>query len=152
MDDGDFGPQPPLARLLLFASRWFDTQSLAELERRGWPRLSSAQSLVFAHLRDDGLAPAELARRLGQTRQSTQDLVGGLVRLGLVEVLDDPARRGRRLVRTTPRGRALAVEAYGILMALESSLGVRRVSTLRRLLGEFDEAAPPPDAGSRGRG
>ena len=44
------------------------------------------------------------------------------------------------------------MEAYGILMALESSLGVRRVSTLRGLLGEFDEAAPPPGARSRGRG
>ena len=152
MDDADFGPEPPLARLLLFASRWFDAQSLAELERRGWPRLSSAQSLVFAHLTDDGVAPSELARRLGQTRQSTQDLVGGLVRLGLVEVLDDPGRRGGRLVRATPRGRALAVEAYRVLTGLESTLGVRRVRTLRRLLEEFDGVPPPPRAGSDGRG
>lgn len=152
MDDGDFGAQPPLARLLLFASRWFDAQTLAELERRGWPRLSPAQSLVFAHLTDDGLAPSELARRLGQTRQSTQDLVGGLVRLGMVEVADDPARRGGRFVRATPRGRALAVEAYGILLALESSLGARRVQTLRRLLADFDRAQPPPRAGSGRRG
>jgi len=57
--------QVPLALLLLRASRWFDRQLLEGLEAEGWPRLTPAQSLVFAHLDPDGVAPATLARRLG---------------------------------------------------------------------------------------
>jgi hypothetical protein len=30
VDEATFGPDPPLARLLLLASRWFDAKSLAE--------------------------------------------------------------------------------------------------------------------------
>src|SRR4051794_19937205 len=107
-----FVAEPPLARLLLRASRWFDARSREELERRGWPRLSAAQTALFAHLEENGIAPAELARRLGHTRQATSDLVNGLVRLDLVQVLDDPDRRGGRLVCVTPRGRELAIDAH----------------------------------------
>ena len=144
MSEQDFGAEPPLARLLLLASRWFDACSLAELERRGWPRLSPAQSLVSAHLEDDGVPPAELARRLETTRQAAHELVQGLVQLGLLVVTADPGRRGGRLVVTTPRRRQLAVEAYVILLELEQQLGAHRVRTLRRLLSPFDDPARPP--------
>jgi DNA-binding MarR family transcriptional regulator len=137
MTERQFGPEPPLARLLLMASRWFDSRSLAELERRGWPRLTSAQSLLFAHMQQDGVPPAELARRLGTSRQATHDLVRGLVDLGLLVVEDDPRRRGGRLVCLTPRGLALAMDAYGILLELEHSLGEEAVSQLRQILGEL---------------
>ncbi|TFV51545.1 helix-turn-helix domain-containing protein [Blastococcus sp. TF02A_35] len=116
------GARPPLARLLLLASRWFDEQSRAELERRGWPKLSAAQTAVFAHLSDFPVHPAELARRLGNTRQATADLVQGLVRLGLLEMLDDPTRRGGRLVCVPQRGLQLARDAYAILLELEEQL------------------------------
>lgn len=142
MAEEGFGAEPPLARLLLLASRWFDARSLEELERRGWPRLSPAQSLVFAHVGEDRVAPAELARRLGHSRQATHQLVDGLVRLGLLQVLDDPGRRGGRLVQVTAQGRRLAVDAYGILLGLEHGLGARRVRTLRRLLAGFDDGPP----------
>ncbi|CCH89098.1 transcriptional regulator, MarR family [Modestobacter italicus] len=138
MSDGTFGPEPPLARLLLLASRWFDAQLLQELEHQGWPRLSPAQSLVFAYLEEDGVSPSELARRLGNSRQATHELVNGLCRVGLLEVGDDPARRNGRLVTLTKQGREFAIAGYRTLMALEKSLGARRVSILRRLLAEFD--------------
>jgi DNA-binding MarR family transcriptional regulator len=134
----ELGPEPPLARLLLFAGRWFDARSREELERRGWPRLTAAQSLLFAQLGDDQVPPAELARRLGHTRQATSELVDGLVRLGLLARGDDPARRGGRLVCITPRGRALAADAYQVLLDLEAGLGARRVRALRRHLAVFD--------------
>jgi DNA-binding MarR family transcriptional regulator len=144
VDEEDFGPEPPLALLLLLASRWFDAAALAESERRGRPRLSPAQSLLFAHLGEGGISPAELARRLGQTRQATHELAQGLVRLGLLTLEQDPGRRGGRLVRPTETGRRLAVEACGILIDLEAQLGVRTAATLRRhlspLAARFDPA------------
>ena len=133
--------EPPLALLLLLASRWFDHRSLAELARRGWPRLSSAQSLLFAYIDEAGTPPAELARRLGNSRQATHQLVHGLVQLGLLEVGEDPGRRRGRLVRPSDEGMALATEAATILRELETSLGADRARVLRELLAGFlDEA------------
>ncbi len=124
----------PLALLLLRASRWFDRRVIEELERRGWPRLTSAQTLAFAHLDDDGTPPAELARRLGTTRQSTSDLVAVLVRLGLLEVRDDPGRARGRLVHLTARGRDLAADAREVLLADERDLPAVEVAAVRRAL------------------
>ncbi|MGY1831751.1 MarR family winged helix-turn-helix transcriptional regulator [Geodermatophilus sp. SYSU D01180] len=123
----------PLAYLLLQAGRSFDAVLREELAARGWPRLSAAQSLVFAFLEPDGVAPAELARRLGTTRQAQQDLVAGLVRLGLVETVADPARSRGRLVRLTGAGRRLARDAGAVLAGLEEDLG-EHAADLRRLL------------------
>jgi DNA-binding MarR family transcriptional regulator len=135
--DVTFGAEPPLARLLLLASRWFDARSLDELERRGWPRLTPAQSLVFAFLEEDGVSPAELARRLGHTRQATHQLLTGLCRLGLLDIRDDPARRGGRLVLLTERGLELAVTGYRVLRDLEEEFGSARATSLRGLLADF---------------
>ena len=128
----------PLALLLLRASRWFDRQLLDGLQKRGWPALSPAQSLVFAHLDAAGVPPAELARRLGQTRQATADLVRGLVRHDLLAVDPNPARRGGRLVVLTDRGRALVQDAGQLLAELEAAYGEDRAQTLRGLLGDLD--------------
>ena len=127
-------PTEPLALLLLRASRWFDQQLLDRLEQQGWPRLSPAQSLVFAHLTPDGVPPATLARRLGTSRQATQDLVAGLVRHSLLEPVDDPARPRGRLIVLTATGRDLARDAGAILAELEHSIGAARACALRDLL------------------
>ena len=142
-------PHEPLALLLLRASRWFDGQLLDQLQAAGWPRLSPAQSLVFAHLSDDGVPPATLARRLGTTRQAAADLVAGLVRLGLLAVEpDDSRRRGRRVVLTA-RGRALAEDARQILAELEQTLGVERAAQLRNLLSGLDGTTGPRRSSDR---
>jgi len=131
----DAEPEPPLALLLLNASRWFDRRLLSELESRGWPRLSPAQSLVFAHLDPAGTSPAELARRLGTARQSTHELVAALQTAGLLALQDDPGRRRGRLVTLTPQGRALAADARAVLYDLERGLGPR-AAVLREVLGD----------------
>lgn len=130
------------------AARWFDDACLTELERRGWPRLSPAQSFLFAHLGDDGASPAELARRLGQSRQATHHLVAGLVRLGLVVTADDPVRRGGRRVRLTGAGAALVRDAYAVLRSLEAELGAGPISRLRPQL--VDLLACQGEAGHHG--
>lgn len=127
----------PLALLLLRASRWFDARLLERLSSRGWPALSPAQSLVFAHLREGGIAPAELARRLGTSRQATHQLVGGLVALGLLQVRADPHRRAGRLVELTGTGRDLAREAAAVLADLEVVAGQEQCQVLRTALEEL---------------
>ena len=138
-------PSEPLALLLLRASRWFDRQLLDRLEEDAWPRLTPAQSLVFAHLSPEGVPPATLARQLGTSRQAAQDLVGGLVRHGLLELVPDPARRGGRLVTLTPTGRSLASDARAILDELENGLGAERARALRHLLADFGRSPTDDD-------
>ena len=135
-------PTAPLALLLLRASRWFDQQLLRELHREGWPALSPAQSLVFAYLEPDGTTPAELARRLGNSRQATSQLLAGLVALDLLAFRPNPARRGGLLVGLTDRGRALGRNADRILRGLEDGLGPARAEELRTLLSDFDHVDP----------
>jgi DNA-binding MarR family transcriptional regulator len=137
MQPGPENAELPLAYLLLRASRWFDAALREELAARGWPRLSAAQSLVFAFLGPDGTPPATLARLLGTTRQATHDLVGGLVCQGLLDVVDDPARRRGRLVRLTAEGRALAADAVHVLAVLEAGLPPGRAGALRESLAGF---------------
>ena len=140
-------PAEPLALLLLRASRWFDRQLLERLEHHGWPRLTPAQSLVFAHLTPDGLPPATLARRLGTSRQATQELVGGLVRHGLLEPVHDPARPRGRLVVLTATGRDLARDARAVLAELEHSIGAERARALRHLLDDLGSQPSPHGPG-----
>lgn len=151
MDEG-FAQGPPIARLLLLAGRWFDAQLLSELSDQGWPKLSPAQSLVFAYLNErGGIPPAELARRMNQSRQATSELIGGLIRLDLVCLRDNPRRKGGRLVLATPRGYAMARAAYRILIELETAaFGARQAHTLRRTLARFDtiDTRDPKDGGS----
>lgn len=125
--------------MLLRASRWFDRQLLEGLERAGWPRLTPAQSLLFAYLPAGGVPPASLARQLGTTRQGTHELVAGLVRLDLLAVTVDPARTGGRLVALTDRGRALTDDAQRILRDLERQIGDERANEVRRLLADIGE-------------
>ena len=137
-------PQVPLALLLLRASRWFDRQLLAGLADRGWPTLSPAQSLVFAYLNPSGTTPAELARRLGQSRQATQQLVQGLLAHDLLTLVPNPVRRGGLLIRLTNRGRALTEDARQLLQILEEQLGAAPAEALRTHLDRFHEPEPPP--------
>lgn len=145
-----------LALQLLKAGRWFDEKLLDGLAAKGWPRLTGPQSQLFARLDREGTPPAELARRLGTTRQSTQDLVGGLERLGLLEVIDDPSRRRGRLVRLTPDGRRIARDARQLLVELEARLDPEQVRALGELLdrmfGSVEKAASAPsDRGAEPR-
>lgn len=141
--------QAPILLLLLKASRVLDRRLLAALVEEGWPPLSTAQSMLFGTLDRAGTPPAELARRMGTTRQATHDLVGGLARLELVHVIDDPDRRRGRLVALTQRGSELAVAGRRILARLEDELDPDVARSLRTSLARLVEAdeggGPPPE-------
>ncbi len=135
-----------LARLLLDRFRWFDQALLMALNDRMGLKVTSAQSLLFADLPFDGIRQAHLARRLGVSRQAINELVQGLERQGLVEVVPDPDSRRSRLVRPTARGRKsvrLALETFSqVETELRTRIGDRPVDQLRRALAS-DWGDPP---------
>lgn len=141
----------PLGRLLLDAFSWFDEGLLASLAAGGWPRLTPAQSLVMAHLDAEGTRSAEVARRVGVSRQAIHRTVAELAELGLVSLEEDPANASARLVVLTDLGRATVTAALATFQAIESALaqrlGERDIASLRRILsrdwGEVVVAAAP---------
>jgi DNA-binding MarR family transcriptional regulator len=135
----DLSPLAPgaLALGLLRASDAMNNALLARLTNDGWPAITRNQSLVFASLDADGTTHAELARRVGITRQSMQKLVASLVDEGLVELHADTTDARCSLVRLSKKGRRLMTAARRHLTAierhLEDALG-RDIIVLRRAL------------------
>jgi DNA-binding MarR family transcriptional regulator len=130
--------QTNLGQLLLRAFRWFDESLIAALHAAGWPELTRAHSLVFAHLNPGGTRTAELARRAGISRQAVHQTVQELQRLGLVRLVPDPTNRSAKLVVPTDRGQASIRVAKATLTNLEDELAHRlgqdRVQALRQAL------------------
>ena len=135
----------PLIDLLLRGYRWFEDGLLSRLAGDGWPQITRAHSLVFAHLDLEGTRPSELARRIGISRQAVNQTLVELVELGLVEIVPDPASRRSKLVVLTPLGRTTVRSAQAMFRELEDALaqqiGRARVTDLRRAL-EADWGAP----------
>jgi DNA-binding MarR family transcriptional regulator len=130
--------QVNLGQLLLRAFRWFDESLIAALHAAGWPELTRAHSLVFAHLDPGGTRTAEIARRAGISRQAVHQTVQELQRLGLVRLVPDPTNRSAKLVVPTDRGQASIRVAKATLANLEEELAQRlgrdRVRALRQAL------------------
>jgi DNA-binding MarR family transcriptional regulator len=137
---------------LLAAADWFNDALSAQMAAAGWPLLSRSQSLVFVSIDDHGTRPAELARRLGITRQSMQELLKKLVEHDLITIDVDPGDGRATIVRLAPRahllGRDAAIINAGIEAQLAERIGRDVLDQLRDALdrdwGAPPAVAPPP--------
>ncbi|MDT0608994.1 MarR family winged helix-turn-helix transcriptional regulator [Streptomyces lancefieldiae] len=111
--------------LLAGARRWFDDALMASMRAAGEQPLSSAQGQVFALLDAEGTTVAELARRLGVTRQTAHQAVHGLLALGLLEQVADPSSARNRLIRITAEGMRVHRRAQATLTVVEDVLAER---------------------------
>jgi DNA-binding MarR family transcriptional regulator len=94
--------------------------------------------MLFAAMPIEGIRQADLARRLGVSRQAVNELVSGLERAALVERIPDPSSGRSKLVRPTARGRQSIDAALAIFERLEHELrgriGNLSVDVLREVL------------------
>jgi DNA-binding MarR family transcriptional regulator len=136
----------PLARLLLRAFRWMDDGMRIQLAKEGFPDLLHSQSLLIGALGQAGSRPSELAKRLGVSRQSVNQIVRQLEEMGMVELKSDPTSRRARLVTLTAKGRKSVLAAKRAFQARESSLagkiGSKNVRILREILNAFPQDQP----------
>ena len=92
-------------------------------------------SALFAALDRDGTRPAELARRLGVTRQSVHQTLHELVDMGLLKLIADPVDRRATIAQLTPQGREHLRVARRIFRDLERELedriGTKNAEALR---------------------
>jgi DNA-binding MarR family transcriptional regulator len=117
--------QQNLGRLLLERFRWFDESLRALLAAEGRPTLTHAHSMVFATIDTDGTGQAELARRIGVTRQAVHQSVSELADLGLVTLTPDPADGRAKIVELTQAGRANVAAAIATFARIEEELAAR---------------------------
>ena len=75
----------------------------AELARQGHPDTRPMHGFVFQAIGPGGTTAAQLARRLGVSKQAAGKTIDHLERLGYVERGPDPADARRKVVRLTGR-------------------------------------------------
>jgi DNA-binding MarR family transcriptional regulator len=117
---------------------------ISRVEAAGWPAVTINQVLLFAHLDPDGVTPAELARRMGMSRQSMQKNLERLHELDLVTVQPHPTDRRSSLVTCSEAGhrfsRVAAEVLDGVERRLEAALGSDAVNQARNVLAaDLDE-------------
>ncbi|MEQ8804276.1 MAG: MarR family transcriptional regulator [Rhodospirillales bacterium] len=139
-----------LGALLVRAFRWFEEGLAGDPDTAHLPRLSGTQFMTLASLDDGGTSIAELARRVGVTRQAMHQQIGEMEKAGLIELVDSATDRRVKLVKLALLGRTLDQKAAQAIGMLESELAKRigkpAVSDLRATLAA-DWGAP----GKRGR-
>jgi DNA-binding MarR family transcriptional regulator len=112
-----------LGHLLFRTARLFNELAVARLNRRpGLEALRPAHMQLLPHLDLGGTRPAELARRVGLSRQAVGQLIDDLDALGVLTRVPDPADKRGKLVVFTSQGAAGLREGLAHLAALEAEL------------------------------
>jgi DNA-binding MarR family transcriptional regulator len=127
-----------IARLLMAASSAVNARALASLDPDGTSGVRVAHVPVIASLDPHGSRVADLAARIGHTRQSVAALVRDLERAGVVMLEPDPTDRRATLVTLTADGAALCARATEMMRAAEHAwrdeFGDATVDSLRATL------------------
>jgi DNA-binding MarR family transcriptional regulator len=136
-----------MGQLLLRAFAWFDDALVAHLAHGGGPTLTRAQSLLMSQVPAEGIRSAELARRVGVTRQAVSQTIAELEAHGLLQRRSDPTNASAQLVSLTLKGRRSVAVALAAFEKIEEELGNRigvgRVHDLRQTLSR--DWGNPPD-------
>lgn len=114
-----------LPQLLGDARRWFDDALSTSMQAAGEEPVTIGQQAVFASLDPEGTTVSELARRIGVTRQTAHQAVHGLVGMGMLEQIPDPASARRRLIRMTAEGTRVHLRARAMITVVEDELADR---------------------------
>lgn len=151
IDERDFErlKRQSVAQLLFKCARLVNEQALERVNRtRGaGPPLRASHTALFPHLSSEGVRGADLAKKLGVTKQAVSQLVTELEEWGVVEQVNDPADRRAKLIRFTPQGEQGLLQGLAVLRELESELGdkigKRRMQELHAALLALEAALAP---------
>ncbi|MCX6400366.1 MAG: MarR family winged helix-turn-helix transcriptional regulator [Propionibacteriales bacterium] len=143
----DFEPFIALAEK---AARALRDDMLANGHRAGYTEMTPAHNAVFATLGPEGSRAADMAARVGITRQSMGEVVRDMVRLGILEMVEDPSDRRAKLVRYTDYGKKVAQEGFKHIIELEQifaeEFGEAELETTRKVLLRVREMLRPDPA------
>jgi len=107
--------------------------------------LTPARWQVLGAILDESLPVAEIARRVGLTRQSVQRVANDVVAQEWARWQPNPRRRGQNLLVLTARGRravaALTAEQHAWADAVGREIGEKNLKTLATLIGRVADAS-----------
>jgi DNA-binding MarR family transcriptional regulator len=113
---------------------WLDDGLQQRLHDRGWPDVSRAQSLVMLNVIAGITRPAEIARRVGVSRQAVHVTIAQMVELGILKLEADPDDARHKRVAITPFGETMrhaAQDSMGDLLGtLADRIGQDRLEAL----------------------
>jgi DNA-binding MarR family transcriptional regulator len=135
-----------VAQLLFKCARLVNEKAIERVNQRATvsPPLRAAHTALFPHLNADGVRGAELAKKLGVTKQAVSQLVTELEQWGVVEQIADPQDGRAKLVRFTKKGEQALLHGLAVLGELETELsdkiGKRRMQELHTALLALEKA------------
>jgi len=148
IDGGDFEEKKrqSVAQLLFKCARLVNEQAIERVNREAGPNppLRASHTALFPHLTSDGVRGADLAKKLGVTKQAISQLVAELEYWGVVEQIEDPKDGRAKLIRFTAKGEQSLLHGLRVLGALELELsdkiGKRRMQELHTALLALEKA------------
>ena len=125
-------------RLLIRVSQVETIELVERLHARGHGLVQRAHITILGSIHTEGTRLVELARRLGVTRQAASQAVQQIEKRGFLERTPDPEDGRAVLVRHTPAGRALLLDALTLMDEIEAGyaelVGIRTMDQMKRAL------------------
>jgi DNA-binding MarR family transcriptional regulator len=114
---------------------WLDEGLQARLHDRGWPDVSRAQSMVMINVTSGVRRPADIARKVGVSRQAVHVTINQMVELGILRLADDPDDGRYKMVELTGFGERMRHDAQAAMSEMTRNLVDRlRADRLAALL------------------
>jgi DNA-binding MarR family transcriptional regulator len=135
-----------VAQLLFKCARLVNERAIERVNQqvKPAPPLRASHTALFPHLSSEGVRGAELAKKLGVTKQAVSQLLTELEEWGVVEQVPDPQDGRAKLVRFTAKGQRGLVQGLTVLRELEQELadkiGKRRMHDLHTALLALEKA------------
>lgn len=145
-DDFEEKKRQSVAQLLFKCARLVNERAIERVNRGAepGPPLRASHTALFPHLTSEGVRGAELAKKLGVTKQAISQLVAELEYWGVVEQVEDPTDGRAKLVRFTSKGERGLLQGLAVLGELEEELGdkigKRRMQELHTALLALEKA------------
>ena len=114
-----------LDQLVLRAFYWIDESFQRNLQERGGPKVTHAQSMVIMTIGEGIQRPSQIAERLGVTRQAVHQCLHELIRINLVELVVDPNDKRAKIARLSSKGEPVRKMASQVFAELEAELATR---------------------------
>jgi biotin operon repressor len=123
-----------VAQLLFKCARLVNERAISRVnERRAGPALRASHTTLFPHLNAEGVRGAELAKKLGVTKQAVSQLVTELEEWGVVEQIADPQDGRAKLVRFSKKGEQAMLQGLAVLGELEAELSDKMSGSAPRM-------------------
>lgn len=136
--------QPRIIALLRLASEAGQAALYDRLRATGHTQLRPSHFRLLRFPGPDGVRPSALAERVAMSKQAINPLINDLEDWGYIKRVPEPRDGRGRVLRLTPRGRALLKTIRQLHAAIESDwrsrLGRERFETVRDALAELAEA------------